>query len=89
MSQIKLQVKDKERANTLRKEMTKQRCADVLKKQQEKEKAKTQAKEYRDKTDNANRPKPHKPKGKASHPDQIKDHKRAEGWLEHMMIIVH
>ena len=29
--------------NTIRKEMTKQRCADVLKKQQEEEKAKTQA----------------------------------------------
>ena len=52
--------------------MTKQRCADVLKKQQEKEKAKTQAEKHKDKIDNINRPKPHKLKGKASHPDQIK-----------------
>ena len=59
-------------ANTIRKEMTKQRCADVLKKQQEKEKAKAQAETHKDKTDNANRPKPHKSKGKASNPDQIK-----------------
>ena len=75
MSQIILQVKDKERhatADTIRKEMTKQRCADVLKKQQEKEKAKTQAEKHKDMTDNTNRPKPHKSKGKASHPDQIK-----------------
>ena len=57
-------------ANTVRKEMTKQRWADVLKKQQEKKKA--QAKTHKDKTDNANRPKSHKSKGKASHPDQIK-----------------
>ena len=47
-------------ANTIRKEMTKQRRADVLKKQQEKEKAKAQAERHKDKTDNANRPKPHK-----------------------------
>ena len=59
-------------ANTIRKEMTKQRCTDILKKQQEKEKVKTQADIHKDKTDNANRPKPHKSKGKASHPDQIK-----------------
>ena len=52
--------------------MTKQRHTDVLKKQQEKEKAKSQAEKHNDKIDNANRPKPHKPKGKASHPDQIK-----------------
>ena len=59
-------------ANIIRKEMTKQRHADVLKKQQEKEKAKSQAEKHNDKIDNANRPKPHKSKGKASHPDQIK-----------------
>ena len=59
-------------ANTIRKEMTKQRHADVLKKQQEKEKAKNHAEKHKDKTDNTNRPKPHKSKGKASHPDQIK-----------------
>ena len=52
--------------------MTKQRHADIFKKQQEKEKAKIQAEKHNDKYDNANRPKPHKSKGKASHPDQIK-----------------
>ena len=59
-------------ANTIRKEMTKQRCTDVLKKLKEKEKAKPQDEKHNDKTDNTNRPKPHKSKGKASHPDQIK-----------------
>ena len=59
-------------ANTIRKEMTKQRCADVLKKQQEKEKAKIQTERHKDKIDNINRPRPYKIKGKASHPDQIK-----------------
>ena len=34
-------------ANTIRKEMAKQRCTDVLKKQQEKEKAKMQAERIR------------------------------------------
>ena len=53
-------------ANTIRKEMTKQRHADVLKKQQEKEKAKSQTLKYNDKIDNGNRPKPHNSKGKAS-----------------------
>ena len=52
--------------------MTKHRHADVLRKQQEKEKAKTQAEKHKDKIDNINRPKPHKSKGKVSHPDQIK-----------------
>ena len=52
--------------------MTKQRHVDVLKKQQEKEKAKIQAEKHNDKIDNVNRPKPHKSKGKASHPDQIR-----------------
>ena len=68
--------------NTIRKEMTKQRCADVLKKQQEKEKAKIQAERHQDKTDNTNRPKPHKSKGKASHPDQIKEiiKGQKDGW---------
>ena len=63
-------------ANTVTKEMTKQRQADILKKQQEKEKAKAQAETHKDKTDNANRPKSHKSKGKASHPDQIKRSKK-------------
>ena len=53
-------------ADTVRKEMTKQRQAEVLKKQQEKDKAKAQV-EVR----------AHKPKGKASHPDQIKSSKNA------------
>ena len=56
--------------------MTKQRQAEVLKKQQEKERAKAQAEANRDKTDNANKPRSHKPKGKASHPDQIKSSKK-------------
>ena len=38
-------------ANTIRNEMTKQRCADVLKKQQEKEKANAEVKTHKDKTD--------------------------------------
>ena len=59
-------------ANTIRKEMTKQRWADVLKKQQEKEKAKSHAEKHKDKIDNIHRPMPHKSKGKASHPHQIK-----------------
>ena len=59
-------------ANTIRKEMTKQRCTDILKKQQEKEKVKAQADIHKDKTDNDYRPKLHKSNGKASHPDQIK-----------------
>ena len=75
MNQIIMHVKDKERhapADTVRKEITKQRQADLLKKQQEKDRARAQAKVSKDKPDNANRPKPHKSKGKASHPDQIK-----------------
>ena len=63
-------------ADTVRKEMTKQRQANVLKKQQEKERAKTQAEASKDNPDNANRPRPHKSKGKASHPDQIKSSKK-------------
>ena len=66
-------------ANTVRKEMTKQRRVDILKKQQEKDKAKAQAETHKDKTDNANRSKPYKPKGKASHPDQIKRSKKGRG----------
>ena len=34
-----------------------------------------QAKANKDKSDNATRPRSHKPKGKASHPDQIKSSK--------------
>ena len=56
--------------------MTKQRWTDVLKKQEKKEKANAQATIHKDKTDNANRPKSHKSKGKASRPDQIKRSKK-------------
>ena len=59
-------------ADTVRKEMTKQREANVIKKQQEKERAKAQVEASKDKPDNANRPRPHKSKGKASHPDENK-----------------
>ena len=52
--------------------MTKKRQADVLKKQQEKDKAKAQAAANKDKPDNTKRLRPHRSKGKASHPDQIK-----------------
>ena len=52
--------------------MTKKRQADVLKKQQEKDKAKAQAAANKDKPDKTNRPRSHRSKGKASHPDQIK-----------------
>ena len=69
--------------------MTKQRHADVLKKQQEKEKANIKLKNIRirlimhiDLSHTSQ---------KVKHPIMIKlrDHKKAEGWLEHMMIIVH
>ena len=63
-------------ADTVRKEMTKQRQAKVLKKQQEKERTKAQAEANKDKPNNANRPRSHKSKGKASHPDQIKRSKK-------------
>ena len=63
-------------ADTVRKEMAKKRQADILKKQQEKDKAKVQAEANKDKPDNANRPRAHKSKGKASHPDQIKSSKK-------------
>ena len=62
--------------DTVRKDMTKQRQAEVLKKQQEKERAKAQAEANKDRTENANKPRSHKPKGKASHPDQIKSSKK-------------
>ena len=58
--------------------MTKQRQAEVLKKQQEKEKAKAQAEANGDKTDNTNKPRAHKPKSKASYPDQIKSSKKGK-----------
>ena len=63
-------------ADTVRKEMTKQRQAKLLKKQQEKDKAKTQATANKDKSDNTNRPKSNRSKGKASHLDQIKSLKK-------------
>ena len=86
--------------DTNRKELTKQRQAQILKNQQEKERAKAQALEDRDKIDKVNRnkpksltvqpednsqniddtnsPRPQKPKGKASHPDQIKSSKKGK-----------
>ena len=63
-------------ADTVRKDMTKQRQAEGLKKQQERERAKAQAKANKDIADNPNRPRSHKPKGEASHPDQIKSSKK-------------
>ena len=63
-------------ADTVRKEMTKERQATVVKKQQEKERAKAQAEASKDKHDSANRSRLHKSKGKASHPDQIKRSKK-------------
>ena len=87
-------------ADTIRKDLTKQRQAQVLNNQQEKEKAKAQALENRDKTDKMNRNKPKRPiaqsednsnnindtnnprtqksKGKASHPDQVKNSKKGK-----------
>ena len=62
--------------DTIRKEMTKKRQADLLKKQQEKDRVKAQAEANKDKPNNANRPRAHKSKGKASHPDQIKSSKK-------------
>ena len=87
-------------ADTNRKELTKQRQAQILKNQQEKVRAKVQTLEDRDKIDKANKnkpkrptaqpednskniddtnsPRPQKPKGKASHPDQIKSSKKGK-----------
>ena len=48
-------------ADTIRKELTKQRQAQTLKNQQEKERAKAQALENRDKIDKGNRDKPKRP----------------------------
>ena len=47
-----------------------------MKKQQEKDKAKAQAEANKDKPGNTNRPRAHKSKGKASHPDKIKSSKK-------------
>ena len=63
-------------ADTVRKEMTKWKQADVLKKQQEKERIKAQAEASKNKPDNANRPRLHTSKGKAPNPDQIKRSKK-------------
>ena len=48
-------------ADTIRKDLTKQRQAQILKNQQEKERAKVPALENRDKTDKTNRNKPKRP----------------------------
>ena len=63
-------------ADTVRKEMTKQRQADLLKKQQEKDKAEAHAAANKDKPYSTNRSKPHRSKGKPSHPCQIKSSKK-------------
>ena len=87
-------------ADTIRKNLTKQRQVQVLKNQQEKERAKAQVLENRDKTEKMNRNKPKRPtaqpednsyniedtndsrtqksKGKASHPDQVKNSKKGK-----------
>ena len=91
-------------ADANRKELTKQRQAQVLKNQQEKERLKAQAlgdrdnidKECRTKTkrptaqpedngdniNDTNSPRPQRSKGKASHPDQIKNSKKKRKCLE-------
>ena len=74
-------------ADTVRKEMTKQRQAEVLKKQQEKDKAKTQAEANKDKPDNTNRPRAHNLEVKHHTLIKSKVLKREEGWLEHIIII--
>ena len=85
-------------ADTIRKDLTKQRQAQLLKNPQEKERAKAQALENRDKVDKTNKNKPNRPtaqpeddrdniddtnnprtqksKGKASHPDQVKNFRK-------------
>ena len=87
-------------ADTIRKDLTKQRQAQLLKNQQEKERVKAQVLVNRDKTDKTNRNKPkrstaqhednsniiddtnnprtQKYKGKASHPDQVKNSKKGK-----------
>ena len=84
---LKRQRKTYAPADTVRKEMTKQRQADVLKKQQEKERAKAQAEARKINLimqiglDHINL--------KVKHPTLIKLKvlKRVEEWLEHIMII--
>ena len=61
-------------ANIVRKDMTKQRQAEVFEKQHERERAKAQAEANKDKDENTNKPRPHNPK--AAHPDQIKSSNR-------------
>ena len=84
-------------ADTIRKDLTKQRQAQLLKNQQKKERAKAKALENRDKTDKTNRnrptaqsedngdniddtnnPRTQKFKGKASHPDQVRNSKKGK-----------
>ena len=87
-------------ADTIRKDMTKQRQAQLLKNEQEKERAKAQTLENRDKTDKNNKTRTYKStlqpednrdkiddtnnhriqksKGKASHPDQVKNSKKGK-----------
>ena len=87
-------------ADTIRKDLTKQRQAQLFKNQQEKERAKAQTLENRDKIDktyknktnrftaqlgdnrdnidDSNNPRTQKSKGKASHPDQVKNSKKGK-----------
>ena len=57
-------------ADTIRKDLTKQRQAQLLKNQQERERAKAQALENRDKTDKTNRNKPNTP---TAQPEDIRE----------------
>ena len=104
----KVQRKTYAPADTIRKDLTKQRQAQILKNQQEKERAKAQALENRDKIDKVNRnkqkrptaqpednsnniddtnnPRTQKSKGKASHPDKVKNFKRVKEHLEQVVM---
>ena len=79
MSQILMHIKGKERhvPQLIQKERNdKKRQADILKKQQEKDKAKVQAAANKDKPNKTYRPRSHRSKGKAYHPDQIKSYNK-------------
>ena len=96
----KRQRKTNDPIDTIRKDLTKQRQAQLLKNQEEKERAKAQALENRDKVDKTNKNKTNRPtaqpednrdiiehtnnlrtqksKGKASHPDQVKNSRKGK-----------
>ena len=97
---LKRQRKTYTPVDTIRKDLTKQRQAQLLKTQQENERAKAQALENRDKADKTNKnrtnrstaqlednrdniddinnPRTQMSKGKASHPDQVKNSKKGK-----------